>query len=110
MNNAWEELKNKAMNTEYPRWRRVVSTVLLIFFSLAPVMILWYLYFTNDNLHCIRGFVYFSVPWLVAQLIVTAHLYISTNVIALVRVSQKMVIGFGNMWLILFIFSIPTCP
>ncbi len=110
MSNAWQELKNKMMNTEYPRWRRGLSTVLLLLFSLTPVMVLWYLYFTKDNLHCIRGFVYISVPWLIVQLIVTAHLHISTNVIALVRVSQKMLIGFGNMWLILFIFSIKACP
>jgi hypothetical protein len=109
MNKVWDELKVKALNTEYPRWRRILSTIMLVVFSVTPVVVLWYLYLASPNTHCVKGFVYFLAPWLIAQLIMIIHLYVSTELSAIVRVSQIMVIGFANMWLILFSFTIETC-
>lgn len=109
LNKLWIDLKQKALNTEYARWRRVVSTILLSTITIVTVVTIWYLFFFNENMECMKGIVYLSIPWIVVQLVVITHLYFSNTISAIVRGSQKMMIAIGNIWLILYVFSLDTC-
>ena len=109
MHDQLSDLKRKALNTEYSQWRRVLSSIFIGLMAVLPVMVVWYMYYTADNVSCLNVPFYLSFPWLVSQLIVIVHLYFSKVIPIIVRNSIKMIIGFGNMWFIFYLFSLKTC-
>lgn len=109
MNEQLLELKRKALCTEYAQWRRVLSSVFIGIIAVLPVMVLWHLYYTGDNVSCLKMPFYLSFPWLISQLIVIAYLYFYKEMPAIVRNAIKMMIGFGNMWFIFYLLSINVC-
>ncbi len=105
MNQQLEQLKSKALNTHYPKWRNILSTLYLVSLPTVTVLTFLYIYLFYDNTSCLKGTVYLSVPWLVAQLVVAGYLFLATNVPAVARGSIELVVGFGNMWFILYLFG-----
>ena len=109
MKQQWEELRVKALNTEHPRWRRIISTLLIILMTVTVAAVFWDHYFHNGNTSCLTGYFYFLILWLAAQIVVIGHLYFSEKTPAIARSSTKMLICFGNFWFILYLFNIQSC-
>ena len=109
MNEQLSELRRKALSTEYSQWRRVLSSIFFGIIAVLPVMVVWYLYYMDDNVSCLKMPFYLSFPWLISQLVVITYLYFSKEIPAIVRNAIKMMIGFGNMWFIFYLFSIDVC-
>jgi hypothetical protein len=106
---ALAELKRKALKTDFPKWRRLLSASVFAFLCASTVAIFWYLYLTMGELHCYRGFVIFTIPWLVAELLVIRFLYHSQAIPQYVRDSIGLIIAFSNIWFGLLVFSLKTC-
>ncbi|WP_428241708.1 hypothetical protein [Gynuella sp.] len=102
------QLKQRALATEYPQWRKVTSTVFLSLACSVVVGAAWYLYFVTGALACYKGFFYLSIPWLVSELIVIAYLFYG-SIPKVVRGSIEIIIGCSNIWFGLFLFGINAC-
>lgn len=109
MKQQWAELKAKAFNTEYSRWQRVISTLLITLMAVIPVAVFWHHYFSYDNTSCLTGHFYLSTLWLATQAVVIAQLYHSKNIVAIARGLMTLLICFGNFVYILYLFSIQAC-
>jgi len=103
------EAKEKFLNTEYPRWRNVLSCAILVLLSTGMVSGWWYAYYTASDTECHKGFLYLSVVWLAVQWVVIGYLYRYQNIPAFARNSIKVLIMLGNVWFGLFIFSLQPC-
>ena len=109
MNSSLETLKVKLLSTDYPMWRNIVSTFLLAFTCLGVVGSFIYLYLTNVGFYCYKGFIIFSIIWLIAELITIVYLFLWSNIPRFARDVVKINIAFANTWFGLFIFSLKAC-
>lgn len=90
-------------------WRNIESTSLLTFACLGVFASFIYLYITNRGLSCYKGFLIFSIIWLIAELITIAYLFLWSNIPRFAHDVVKMNIAFANIWFGLFIFSLKGC-
>jgi hypothetical protein len=109
MNSSFVQLKEKMLSTNYPKWRNVASTTFLVITCVGVVGSFFYLYMTNNGLHCYTGYIGFSIVWLIVELITIAYLFFWTNIPQFARDVVKLNIAFANIWFGLFIFSIKVC-
>lgn len=109
MSNSFNKLKEKALSTDYPHWRNVVSTFLLGLMCLGIVGSYWYLYWTTENIQCYKGFLYLSVVWVAIELFVIAYMFKFKNIPKFARDSIGGLIAFSNIWFGLFLFSLKPC-
>lgn len=109
MNQKIDDLLKKMVAVEYPRWRNIVSTVLLSVLCTTVVVCYWYLHITESSLHCYEGYLFFSLVWLISEYILIFYLYRYNNIPRFARTNIKMVIGISNIWFGLFLFSLKPC-
>lgn len=109
MSNSFNKFKEKALSTDYPHWRNVVSTFLLGLMCLGIVGSYWYLYWTTENIQCYKGFLYLSVVWVAIELFVIAYMFKFKNIPKFARDSIGGLIAFSNIWFGLFLFSLKPC-
>jgi len=109
MPNKIEDLKQRLLSTDYPKWRKQVSCLFLLFFSYTSVITFGYLYFTTPELSCWNGFFCLSIIWLLVQTSVIAYLFFFSNIPAFARWSVTMMLLVANIWFILFLFSLTAC-
>ena len=109
MNPSFNKLKENFLSTDYPKWRNVISTLFLTFVSLGVVSSFIYLYVTSSALACYKGFLVFSIIWLVAELITIVYLFLSSNIPRIARDAIIINIAFANIWFGLFIFNLKGC-
>ncbi len=103
------QLKETMLDTSYPSWRRLLSTLLLIVTCITVVMCFVYLYVNDTRLYCYQGFLIFSFIWLFVELVAIAYLYLWKNIPRFARDAIVMNIAFSNIWFGLFIFSVNAC-
>ena len=109
MSDSLDKLKDKALNTDYPRWKSVASTFFLGLMCLGVVGSFWYLYWAAENIQCYRGFLYLSVVWVLVELSVIAYMFKFNNIPMFARNSVGVLIAFSNIWFGLFVFSLKPC-
>jgi hypothetical protein len=109
MSDSFIKLKEKALSTDYPRWRNVAATFFLGLMCLGIVGSFWYLYWTTENIQCHKGFLYLSVVWVLAELFVIAYMFKFNNIPKFARDSIGALIAFSNIWFGLFLFSLKPC-
>lgn len=109
MIDSFNKIKEKALSTDYPYWRRVVSTFSLGLMCLAIVGGFLYLYWITENIQCYEGFLYLSVAWVLVELFVIAYMFKFNNIPKFARDSISVLIAFSNIWFGLFLFSLKPC-
>lgn len=109
MNPSLEKLKGKLFSTNYSLWRNIVSTSFLGIACLGMVGSFIYLYLNHSGLSCYKGFLVFSIIWLIAELIAITYLFLWSNIPAFARDAVKINIAFANVWFGLFIFGLNAC-
>ena len=102
-------MKEKLLSTDYPRWRNVVSCLVLFVLATGMASGWWYLYFTAPDTSCHKGALYFSFLWLAVQWVVIGYLYSYQTIPKFAREAIKLVLMLGNVWFGLFIFSLQPC-
>ncbi len=103
------EAREKLLSMEYPRWRNVLSCVILVLLTTGMVSGWWYAYYTVSDVVCHKGILYFSVVWLAVQWVVIGYFYRYQNIPAFARGAIKFLILLGNVWFGLFVFSLQPC-
>lgn len=103
------ETREKLLSTQYPQWRNLLSCIVLVVLTTGAVSSWWYAYYTTPDTYCHKGFLYFSVLWLVVQWVVIGYLYRYQNIPAFARGAIKLLILLANVWFGLFIFSLKPC-
>lgn len=109
MSDKYNELMASLTGTEYPQWRNLFSSVLLLVLSTAVVGAWWYVYFTVPEIGCYKGFFFLSILWLAVQWVVIGYLYWCPEMPAYARNAIKLLILLANAWFILFLFSLKPC-
>lgn len=109
MNQKIDALINGMLSTEYPRWRNMLSSVMLTMLCTSIVGSFIYLYLTKPLLQCYEGFLLFSIVWLICEYIIIIYLYKYNSIPSFARTNIKMVICFSNVWFGLFVFSLRAC-
>jgi hypothetical protein len=109
MSSNLKELKRNLLSTEYPKWRRGVSSAFLILFSYLAVFTFGYTYFSEPQAHCWKGFFYLSILWLIVQTLVISYLFFFEIIPAFARWSIELLLLVANAWFILFLFSLEAC-
>ncbi len=109
MNHEIQKIREKALATDYPRWRNVASTIFLGLMCLVMVGSFWYVFASIEGLGCYKGFLYMSMIWIVVELLVIAYMFTSSTIPKFARTSIALVIAFSNIWFGLFIFSLKPC-
>ena len=109
MTAKFSQAKEKLLSTGYPRWRNILACVILVLLATGAVSAWWYAYYTATDVECHKGFLYFSVVWLVVQWVVIGYLFRYQNIPAFARGGIKLLILLGNVWFGLFIFSLQPC-
>lgn len=109
MNEIFHKLKTSALNTEYPRWKNIVSTIFLTVMCLLMVVNFWYLVISTNNIECHKGFLYLSVAWVAAELLVIAYMFHYNTIPAFARASIGLFIALSNIWFGLFLFGLKSC-
>lgn len=109
MTSQLEGFKAKGLSTVYPRWRRVLSSVVLGVLATSIVLAWWYSFFTLEDTSCHRGFLYFSIVWLAVQWVVLGFLLAFETIPRFARGAIVLLILLGNIWFGLFLFSLQPC-
>lgn len=109
MTDKFNEYREKLLSTDYPKWRNLISSVVLVMLSTGAVLSWWYAYYTLPETGCHKGFLYLSVLWLAIQWVVIGYLYWYRNIPAFARGAIKLFILVANIWFILFIFALKPC-
>lgn len=109
MTDKLNETTAKLLMTDYPQWRNLLSSVVLVILCTGTVSSLWYAYYTTPGSDCHKGFLYLSVLWLAVQFVVIGYLYRITTIPAFARSAIKLLIMLANIWFGLFIFSLKPC-
>ena len=102
-------LKDKLLDTEYPKWKNTLSMVVLALSVICSVGAFTYLSFIGLNLSCWSGFLYMSYLWAFFQLPVIFYLYTSSDIPSYARQSVSISLLFANAWFILAVFSLKPC-
>lgn len=106
---VFKELKQKALATDYPKWRNLLAGAFLFLISTGTVATFGYLFATTPALACREFVLYFSAVWLIAQWLSIGYLYLFNGIPAFARGAVHLLILMGNVWFILFIFSLRPC-
>jgi len=109
MNQKIDDLKRTLLSTDYPRWRNIASSILLVFLCTTIVGLFVFLYLTKPLLQCYEGYLYFAIIWLICEYMIIIYLYAYNNIPSFARTTITMVIGFSNIWFGLFVFGLQAC-
>lgn len=109
MTDKYNETRARLLSTDYPQWRNLLSSVVLITLSAGIVSSWWYIHYTLSEAECHKGFLYLSVLWLAVQWVVIGYLYWYREIPAFARGAIKLLILVANVWFGLFIFSLKPC-
>lgn len=109
MSTIIEKFKEKALSTEYPRWKNILSSCVLSFLCISVASAFWYLFLTVDKMECHKGFAILSFPWLVVEFLIVYYLFKSNTVPRYATDSMVLLVAFSNIWFGLFLFGLKPC-
>lgn len=109
MNLSLSKFKEEYLSTQYPKWRNILSTVILALLCGSTVGIFVYLVGAGANMQCHKSFMWFSIFWLIVELITLGYLFFWTNIPRFARDVIRLNIVFAHIWFGLFVFGLEAC-
>ncbi|MGL6162556.1 hypothetical protein [Microbulbifer sp.] len=105
------KMKEGLFSTETKRWRKVITVIFYSVICVLPVIAFSLIVVFEPGYDQWKAFLFMSILWVCAELVVVWYIYYSDNMPAFARGAIQLNVLIANVWFGLFIFSLnPSGP